>query len=109
MRRIAIGEEAADEIEQEVTNLIAEDSLDRADLRRFLKRYGAPAAIANALYERIRTLYDSINLVEGGNAFGDRSAFEGVVDDYRSIDSLLNKTFRVTKGRRGKPREFNVG
>lgn len=111
MKRIQITFDQADNLETELTSIVAENGYEAKHLKAWLaKDLGLPQEVVKGILSRLDAVISSIALVEGGSAFGDRTAYEGVVDDFKSLDAYLDKRFQVV-GKRGgkKPYSFNVG
>lgn len=109
MRRPILTAEQADDLENELSSIVADNGYEKKYVKPYLKGLGLPEDLVKGILARVDGILHGVACVEGEPS--QRDLYESVVDSYHALDSYLNKSIRVTSKRRGsrKPFTFNVG
>ena len=109
MRRPVLTAEQADDLENELSSIIADNGYDKRYVKPYLKGFGLPEDVVKGILARVDNVLDGVALAESGEH--DRGVFETIVGAYETLDKYLAKSIRVVGKRRGsrKPFSFNVG
>lgn len=109
MKRLVLTAEKADDLENELSSVIADNGYETKYLKPYLKGRGLSEEVVRGILARLDGILHGVACVDGEPS--QRDLYESVVDSYRALDSYLNKSIRVTTKRRGsrKPFAFNVG
>lgn len=108
MRRIALTDGQAWDLESEITGYIVDNGYEKKYARRYLKELGAPPDVVVAILARVDNVIAEQNTLEGCPPSRDNA--EMYIQSYKHLDKYLNKCFRVVGKRGGKKSySFNVG
>lgn len=108
MRRPVLTAEQADDLENELSSVIADNGYEKKHVKPYLKGFGLPEDLVKAILARVDDVLHHVTCIESEPS--QRDLYESVVDSYQRLDSYLDKCFRVVGKRGGKKAfTFNVG